>query len=137
MGGVSRGCANRFDPLQGRAGTIPSVATLQSVTYTFPTQWSPHVPLARGTVQGNYTVTFAFTEGDFDTSDDTLVVNVIVTEEFKDIIVPGDQDPRDGLLDVASDGDGAVLNTNVTYPRAARHGASTTTSTFAAGVTPT
>ena len=23
------------------AGTIPSVATLQSVTYTFPTQWSP------------------------------------------------------------------------------------------------
>ena len=24
-----------------------------------------------GTVQGNYTVTFTFTEGDFDTSDDT------------------------------------------------------------------
>ena len=101
------------------AGTIPSVATLQSLTYTFPTQWSPptsHWPA--GTVQGNYTVTFTFTEGDFDTSDDTLVISVIVTEEFKDIIVPADQDPRDGLLDVASDGDGAVLNTNVTYPRA-------------------
>ena len=100
------------------AGTIPTLPTLQSYTYTFPTLWSPstsHWPA--GTVQGNYTVTFAFVDGDFDTSDDTLVVNVVLTEEFKDIMVPENQDPRDGLLDVASGVDGAVLNTNVTYPR--------------------
>ncbi|MGB2276416.1 MAG: hypothetical protein ACPH5S_05540, partial [Candidatus Poseidoniaceae archaeon] len=85
------------------AGTIPTLPTLQSYTYTFPTLWSPstsHWPA--GTVQGNYTVTFAFVDGDFDTSDDTLVVNVVLTEEFKDIMVPENQDPRDGLLDVAS-----------------------------------
>ncbi len=99
-------------------GTIPSLPTLQSYTYTFPTQWSPSTAhWASGTVEANYTVTFSFAEGDFDTSDDTLTVGVVLTEEFKDIIVEGGQDPRGGLLDVAIDDDGAVLNTNVTYPR--------------------
>ena len=31
-------------------------------------------------------MTFAFVDGDFDTGDDTLVVNVVLTEEFKDIM---------------------------------------------------
>jgi len=100
------------------SGTIPSLPTLQSYTYAFSTGWSPSTShWAAGTVESNYTVTFSFVEADFDTSDDELTVVVVVTEEFKDIMVPDDQDPRDGLLNVASDNDGAVLNTNVTYPR--------------------
>ncbi|DAC15958.1 MAG TPA: hypothetical protein HA276_06630 [Candidatus Poseidoniaceae archaeon] len=100
------------------SGTIPSLPTLQSYTYAFSTTWSPSTShWTTGTVEANYTVTFSFVEADFDTSDDELTVVVVVTKEFKDIMVPEDQDPRDGLLDVASDNDGAVLNTNVTYPR--------------------
>lgn len=102
----------------GGSGTIPSLPTLQSMVYTFPAKWTPSTShWAGGVVEANYTVTFSFTEGDVDSSDDILVVNVVLTEVFKDIIVPESQDPRNGLIDVATDNDGAVLNTNVTYPR--------------------
>ena len=49
------GCANRFDPLQGRAGTIPSVATAEPDLHLPDPMVTAVSHWPAGTVQGNYT----------------------------------------------------------------------------------
>jgi len=105
------------------SGTVPGMAPNAEVEFSFDL-WNPEgseqgssFGWATGVVERNYTLTYSFDDGDFDTSDDTLAIAIIYSKAFANAEVAA-QDPRDGLAGLGSDPTyGGVLNTNVTYPQ--------------------
>lgn len=101
------------------SGTVPSMASGEEKEFSF-NLWNPtgnqqgsSFGWTTGVVERNYSLTYSFDQGDFDASDDSLVLNITYTKAFANVDVPV-QDPRSGLNGL---GVGSVLNTNVTYPQ--------------------
>lgn len=105
------------------SGTVPGLAASTTTVFEFPS-WTPSSSdlksgfgWTESDIERNYSLTFAFEETDFDPSDDVLAIDVVLTKEYANVEVHADQDPRDGLVGLGLGDNGAVMNTNVTYPQ--------------------